>query len=372
MKHSRSSKRKNSRNRSKRSNPFFSRNSKDSFFSQKNFFGPSGFFTPVIQMQEDEEPQAVVQNKEEDHSSRSVQMKNENNTGLPNHLKTGVENLSGLDLSDVNVHYNSSKPAQVNALAYTQGSDIYVGSGQEKHLPHEAWHVVQQRQGRVAPTKKIGNVNINDNTSLEKEADVMGKKATQGNHHQHNSNNNIPNSSPSSQKVAQRVDPISAASLGVAIFEAGRQMLTGGSFSSTSNTPSYMHTGTPASVKWKKYTAEAKIKAWHPRAGWGYQYFYFRISYEANGYDLRNVQVVPLKKKSSSMIASTFSIAWGGQAHSRPKDPKAAIIFNISGEWDPIGRGHVSFWGHLKVTQGGLSFLVDSEEWVSHAGIKYT
>jgi hypothetical protein len=24
--------------------------------------------------------------------------------------------------------------------------------GQEQHLPHEAWHVVQQKQGRVKPT----------------------------------------------------------------------------------------------------------------------------------------------------------------------------------------------------------------------------
>ncbi len=34
--------------------------------------------------------------------------------------------------------------ASIQAEAYAQGSDIHVGSGQEKHLPHEAWHVVQQ------------------------------------------------------------------------------------------------------------------------------------------------------------------------------------------------------------------------------------
>ncbi|MNY19986.1 hypothetical protein D3C86_1534450 [compost metagenome] len=52
--------------------------------------------------------------------------------------------------------------------------------GQEKHLPHEAWHVVQQKQGRVQPTKQLkGTTNINDDTGLEKEADVMGAKAIQ-------------------------------------------------------------------------------------------------------------------------------------------------------------------------------------------------
>lgn len=75
-----------------------------------------------------------------------------NNTGLPDQLKSGVESLSGHSLDDVKVHYNSSQPAQLNALAYAQGTDIHVAPGQEQHLPHEAWHVAQQKQGRVQPT----------------------------------------------------------------------------------------------------------------------------------------------------------------------------------------------------------------------------
>lgn len=102
-----------------------------------------------------------------------------NKTRLPDSLKYGVENLSGHQMDDVNVHYNSPKPKQFQAHAYAQGTDIYVASGQEKHLPHEAWHVAQQKQNRVKPTKQInGNVNINDDKGLEKEADVMGAKAT--------------------------------------------------------------------------------------------------------------------------------------------------------------------------------------------------
>jgi hypothetical protein len=61
-----------------------------------------------------------------------------------------------------------------------RGTDIHLGPGQEKHLPHEAWHVVQQKQGRVKPTIQMkGKVNINDDIGLEKEADVMGLKAIQ-------------------------------------------------------------------------------------------------------------------------------------------------------------------------------------------------
>jgi len=101
-----------------------------------------------------------------------------NNTGLPDNLKQGIENLSGMSMDNVKVHYNSSKPAQLNALAYAQGTDIHVGAGQEKHLQHEAWHVVQQVQGRVMPTMQMKDgVNVNDDKGLEAEADLMGGNA---------------------------------------------------------------------------------------------------------------------------------------------------------------------------------------------------
>jgi hypothetical protein len=105
-----------------------------------------------------------------------------NNTGLPDHLKSGVETLSGLGMDDVRVHFNSSRPAQLQALATTQGADIHVGSGQEAHLPHEAWHVVQQKQGRVGATLQMKGVALNDDAALEHEADAMGFRAAQTEH----------------------------------------------------------------------------------------------------------------------------------------------------------------------------------------------
>lgn len=104
--------------------------------------------------------------------------KKPNLTGLPDQLKSGIENISGHSMDDVKVHYNSPKPSQLQAHAYAQGNQIHLASGQEKHLPHEAWHVVQQKQGRVKPTMQLKNqVNINDDAGLEKEADVMGVRA---------------------------------------------------------------------------------------------------------------------------------------------------------------------------------------------------
>ncbi|MEB3281962.1 MAG: DNA/RNA non-specific endonuclease [Lyngbya sp.] len=114
-------------------------------------------------------------------SEKPIQKQEEsipNQTGLPDNLKAGIENLSGYSLDNVRVHYNSSKPAQLQALAYTQGTEIHVAPGQEKHLPHEAWHVVQQMQGRVKPTMQMkGRVNVNDDSGLEKEVDIMSNKA---------------------------------------------------------------------------------------------------------------------------------------------------------------------------------------------------
>lgn len=101
-----------------------------------------------------------------------------NNTGLPDNLKSGIENLSGMSMDHVKVHYNSSQPAQLNAHAYAQGSHIHVAPGQERHLPHEAWHVVQQAQGRVQPTMQMkAGIAVNDDKGLEAEADAMGANA---------------------------------------------------------------------------------------------------------------------------------------------------------------------------------------------------
>ena len=135
--------------------------------------------TGAIQLKDNRESTSAQLRKQSSNDGKTIQQKS-NNTGLPNQLKSGIENLSGHSMDDVKVHYNSSKPAQLNAHAYAQGTDIHVASGQEKHVAHEAWHVVQQKQGRVKPTKQLkSKVNLNDDPGLEKEADVMGAKAMQ-------------------------------------------------------------------------------------------------------------------------------------------------------------------------------------------------
>ncbi|WP_242049301.1 DUF4157 domain-containing protein [Aulosira sp. FACHB-615] len=103
---------------------------------------------------------------------------NATSSTLPKKLKIGLEQLSGIELSEVRVHTNSSKPSRLGAIAYTKGTDIYLSPGQEKYLPHEAWHVVQQKQGRVKGKMQVAGFSINHDAHLEKEADLMGNRAS--------------------------------------------------------------------------------------------------------------------------------------------------------------------------------------------------
>ena len=138
--------------------------------------GPTAKQTPTQRVENSTAAMALSQH---DQPSAS----RDNATGMPHHLKSGIEGLSDISMDDVRVHYNSSRPAQLNAYAYAQGSEIHLAPGQERHLPHEAWHLVQQAQGRVAPTLQMKNgVAVNDDKGLEREADIMGQRAVTNGH----------------------------------------------------------------------------------------------------------------------------------------------------------------------------------------------
>ena len=114
-----------------------------------------------------------------------AQRQTKNQTGIPDHVIQGMESSFGTDFSSVRVHPDSSKAPEVGALAYTQGTDIHFAPGQFKPdtsagqqlLGHELTHVIQQAEGRVQPTTEVGGMAVNDDLSLEHEADVMGAKA---------------------------------------------------------------------------------------------------------------------------------------------------------------------------------------------------
>lgn len=101
--------------------------------------------------------------------------------GMP--LSPGLGNalfhLSGERFPSVRVHYNSEQPRQLGAHAFAKGDNIHLAAGQEHHLPHEAWHLVQQRKGRVSAQDQRSGTPINQQASLEQEADRMGERLAQ-------------------------------------------------------------------------------------------------------------------------------------------------------------------------------------------------
>lgn len=90
---------------------------------------------------------------------------------LDDAMRAKFERQFGLPMDDVRVHYNSSQPVELDALAYTQGSEIFVAPGQEVYLQHELNHVVQQKLGMVQPNTSIQGLPLNDSPSLEQSAD---------------------------------------------------------------------------------------------------------------------------------------------------------------------------------------------------------
>jgi|GEM_PF-3570729 len=103
---------------------------------------------------------------------------------LPERLRRVLERLSGYDLSDVRVYPGSPWPARIGARAFVLGSDIHLSPGAEDALEHEAWHAVQQKQGRVHATRLAGfaphpseDMGLNEEEKLEREADTMGRVA---------------------------------------------------------------------------------------------------------------------------------------------------------------------------------------------------
>ncbi len=150
-----------------------------------------GLVGAAAQMQPEEEElqgRFAAQHKTEAAPQAAPARQQENRTGMPNPVKAKMENAFNTDFSDVKVHADSSRASSVGALAYTQGTAIHFAPGQfrperaagQQLLGHELTHVVQQREGRVEPTTEVAGLPVNDDPSLEQEADVMGSKAARG------------------------------------------------------------------------------------------------------------------------------------------------------------------------------------------------
>ncbi|MED1916738.1 DUF4157 domain-containing protein [Bacillus thuringiensis] len=125
--------------------------------------------------------------------SRAPLQKSENlsagsGRSLPDSVQTKMEKAFHTDFSDVQIHPESSVASQIGAVAFAQGNDIHFAPGTyqpetqsgQQLLGHELTHVVQQRQGRVKANVPDASLPINDDPSLEAEADRYGSFAASG------------------------------------------------------------------------------------------------------------------------------------------------------------------------------------------------
>lgn len=122
-------------------------------------------------------PELKSKNKEtlSERFPDAMTRRRKNNTGIPEAIKREAEELSGVSLDDVRIFYKSPEPAKYGAFAFTQGKNIYIAPGQEKHIGHEVWHAVQQKQNRVKGKSYEGGL-ANFDKNLEMEADTFDRK----------------------------------------------------------------------------------------------------------------------------------------------------------------------------------------------------
>jgi len=103
---------------------------------------------------------------------------------------TKMEKSFGTDFSDVKIHKDSTQAGKLNAKAFTVGKNIHFAPGQynphskegQELIGHELTHIVQQKQDKIGTGEIHGKgLVINNDSTLEKEADDAGKSAAQGN-----------------------------------------------------------------------------------------------------------------------------------------------------------------------------------------------
>jgi hypothetical protein len=140
-------------------------------------------FKSIIQPKVGPHTRALGNPKKEGTTNTSV------TTQLPEEVQAKMENSFGQNFSNVNIHKDSSSAKDINAKAYAQGTDIHFAPGEynphskegQELIGHELTHVVQQGQGKVGQEEIHGKgLSINQDVSLEKEADEMGKRAADG------------------------------------------------------------------------------------------------------------------------------------------------------------------------------------------------
>lgn len=103
---------------------------------------------------------------------------------LPDAVRGKMERALGHDFSRVRIH-ETEQVRSLGADAIARGGDVLFAPGKydpvtrrgQELLGHELGHVAQQARRMVKPTLRAGNLAVNDDPALEREAERMGRSA---------------------------------------------------------------------------------------------------------------------------------------------------------------------------------------------------
>lgn len=142
-----------------------------------------------------------------------------------------------------------------------------------------------------------------------------------------------------------------------------------GRFVMTSDVAEIMHDDTPSLAPWTKKTANFAFKAYSPPSGVKdilrldlktakvYR-FLFTLSFEYNGYDIREAQIQRVIQGSSTMKDPKLEVKFVAKRATGPRAEVSRIDFVMNGKWDPgVGDKFIDFGGKVSCESDGDIFI---------------
>lgn len=136
-------------------------------------------------------------------------------------------------------------------------------------------------------------------------------------------------------------------------------------FVMTSDVAEIMHDDTPSLAPWTKKTANFAFKAYSPPSGVKdilrldiktarvYR-FLFTLSFEYNGYDIREAQIQRVIQGSSTMKDPKLEVKFVAKRATGPRAEVSRIDFVMNGKWDPgVGDKFIDFGGKVSCESDG-------------------
>ena len=149
----------------------------------------------------------------------------------------------------------------------------------------------------------------------------------------------------------------------------------------TSDIAEIMHDDTPSVALWTRKTANFGIAAVAPASGIKdvarldvsaskkTYHFALTLSFEYNGYDIRNAQIQRRIQSSAGLTTQKFDVKFSAKRATGTRNEVSRIDFQVNGKWDPgLGDKFTDFAGKLYVeSDGDISFNIDKPTTVNIA-----